>query len=277
MKTLNRLFKGVSILLFLFSTSIFSQDYEPLYVSVTTSHWNMNLEDFSMEEWKNGATEYHNKVVMKNEHILSASTLLHRFTMDNTEVISVTVYGSWDAIEDATKRNNELIEAAWPDEKARKTFFKNQGKFFTNNHSDEIYQTIPGAKNLVETDLPMLYYVRTRHFAFPENGTNEEFMSLLNEYNTSVTHKNEFYKAYFPQAHFYGSDRTEFVEVILTGTLADLERGLVRQGEIFRSHWPDEKARNEFNKKFDKYFSGIHSDRIYSSVPELYKPITNTE
>ena len=116
MRTINKYFKGFTVLLFLFSISIYPQDQGPLYVSVTTMHWNMDLEDFSMDEWKSGATEYHEKVVMKNEHILSATTLLHRFTMDNTEVLFVTVHSSWNGIEAASKRNNELIEDAWPDE-----------------------------------------------------------------------------------------------------------------------------------------------------------------
>jgi hypothetical protein len=271
MRTINKYFKGFTVLLFLFSVSIFSQDQGPLYISVTTMHWNMDLEDFSMDEWKSGATEYHEKVVMKNEHILSATTLLHRFTMDNTEVLFVTAHSSWNGIEAASKRTNELIEEAWPDEAERKAFFKNQSKFFANEHSDEIYRSIPGAKVLEETDVPLVYYVRTRYFSFQEEGTNEEFTSLLNEYNEAVTHKNEYYKGYYPNVHFYGADRTEFVEVLLTGTLAELEKGLVRNGELFREHWPDEAAQDEFNDKFNEYFTGVHSDRIYSSVPELYK------
>lgn len=224
-----------------------------------------------MEEWRDGATEYHEKVVMKNEHIISATTLLHRFTMDNSEVLFVTVHSSWNGIEAASKRTNELIMEAWPDEAERKAFFKNQGKFFANEHSDEIYQTVPGAIQLEETDIPLVYYVRTRYFSFPEDGTNEEFMSLLNEYNEAVTEQNEFYKGYYPQVHFYGADRTEFVEVLLTETLADLEKGLSKNGELFRAHWTDEATQDEFNDKFNNYFTGVHSDRIYSSVPELYK------
>jgi hypothetical protein len=277
MKTTNYCFKGIAMMLFLFSLSIFSQEQQPLYVGVTTMHWNMDLEDFSMDEWKNGATEYHEKVTMKNEYILSTSTLLHRFTMDNSEVLFVTVYSSWDNIDNATERTGELVKEAWSDEAERKAFFKNQGKFFANNHSDEIYQTIPGARSLEETDLPMLYYVRTSYFAFPEDGTNEEFTSLFNEFNDAVTHQNEYYKAYFPQVHFYGADRTEFVEVFLTESLAELEKGIVRQGELFRAHWADEEARDAYNKKRDKYYTGVHSDRIYSSVPELHKAIPQPE
>jgi len=280
MKTSNQLFKSI-ILVFLFtSVSIFSQEQEQLYVSVTTMHRNMDLVDFSMDKWKTVEVEYHEKVTMKNEHILSATTLLHYFTSDNSEVVFVTVYPSWTAIEEAAKRNEELEKEAWPDEAVRKAFFKNQRKFYANEHSDEIYVTIPGAKALVETDLPLIYYVRTSYFAYPEDGNgaiDEEFMSLLNEYNEAVTHKNDHYKGYFPQVHFYGADRTEFVEVFVTETLAELEKGIVEQGKLFRAHWEGDDRQKEYNSVMNKYLTGIHGDRIYNSIPELNKTIDNNE
>lgn len=271
MKSTNQLYRGVTILFLLISTLVFSQEEPQLYVEVTTMHWNMDLEDFSAEEWKDVEVEFHEKVTMKNEHILSTTTLRHHFTTDNSEVIFVTVYSSWGAIEDAAKRNDELIEAAWPDEAERKAFFKKQSSYYANEHSDEIYRSIPGAKDLEPTDLPLIYYVRTSYLAFPEDGTNEEFLALRKEYNEAVTHNNEFYLGYYPQAHFYGADRTELVEVFLTETLAGLERGIDKQGQLFRAHWADEDKREEYNDKIGKYFTGVHSDRIYSSVPELYK------
>ena len=76
MKTINHCFKGIIILIFLFSNSLFSQEYEPLYVSVTTLHWNMDLEDFSIDEWKTGATEYHEwKDIPNITHNLDLSEL----------------------------------------------------------------------------------------------------------------------------------------------------------------------------------------------------------
>ena len=277
MKTSKHFFKGIIIAFFLITVSVFSQEQEQLYVSVTTMYRNMDLVDFSMDEWKTVEVEYHEKVTMKNEHILSATTLLHYFTSDNSEVVFITVYPSWIAIENATKRNEELAKEAWPDEAERKAFFKNQRKFYSNEHSDEIYVTIPGAKTLEENDLPLIYYVRTSYFAFPEESDGDEFMNLLTEYNEAVTHKNDYYKGYYPQVHFYGADRTEFVEVFVTETLAELERGIANQGKLFRAHWEGDDRQKEYNLIMDKYLTGIHGDRIYSSVPELNKSIDNNE
>jgi len=278
MKTSNHFFKGIFMAAFLISVSIFSQ--EQLYVSVTTMHRNMDLVDFSMDEWKDVEVEYHEKVTMKNEHILSATTLLHYFTSDNSEVVFITVYPSWSAIEEAAKKNEELEIEAWPDKVVRKAFLKSRRTFYSSEHSDEIYVTIPGAKSLEENDLPLIYYVRTSYFAFPEDSDgafNEEFMGMFNEYNKAVTHKNDYYKGYFPQVHFYGADRTEFVEVFVTETLAELERGIANQGKLFRAHWEGDDRQKEYNSVMDKYLTGVHGDRIYSSVPELNKSIDNDE
>jgi len=277
MKTSNHFFKTIIFVFFLTSASIFPQEQEQLYISVTTMYRNMSLENFSMDEWKSVEVEYHEKVTMKNEHILSSTTLLHYFTPDNSEVVFITVYPSWTAIEDATKRNDELVKEAWPDEAERKAFFKNQRKYYSNEHSDEIYVTIPGAKSLEETDLPLIYYVRTSYFSFPEDTEDNEFSNLLNEYNENVTHKNEYYKGYYPQTHFYGADRTEFVEVFVAETLAQLERGIANQGKLFRAHWEGDDRQKEYNKVMGKYLTGVHGDRIYSTVPELNKSVDNND
>lgn len=264
-------FKRIVFLLLLISTSFYAQETPTLYVEVTTMHWNMDLEDFSMDEWKDTEMEYHEKVTMKNEYILSTTVLQHHFTEDSSEILFITVYPSWMAMEAAVKRNDELAVQAWPDEKEREAFFKKQNKFYATPHSDEIYVTIPGAKALEELELPLIYYVRTSYFTFPEDGNSKEFMDVLNEYNEVVTHKNEHYKAYYPQTHYYGTDRTEFVEVFVAETLAELEKGIAQQGRLFAAHWDTDEKKNAYDKVMDKYLTGVHSDRIYSSVPELHK------
>jgi hypothetical protein len=273
MKILKRIIKGLLILVLLLPTSIFSQNQEKVFVKVKTMHWNMNLADFSMQDWKALELDYFNKITIKNEHILSATVLQHHFTGDSSEILFITVFSSWNDIDLATQRTEELMEATWPNEDDRKAFLKKQAKFYAKAHSDEIYKSIPGTNRIEHTDLPLLYYVRTSYYTFPEDGSKEEFQSLLNEYNEVVTNNNEFYKGYYPQMHYYGSDRTEFLEVFCAETLAGLEKGIAKQGELFRDHWADEKAQDDYNDKYSRYLTGIHSDRIFSSVPDLYKPM----
>lgn len=273
MKTIKHIIKGLLLVVLFLPTTIFSQTQDQLFVKVKTMHWNMNLDDFSMDDWKATELEYFEKVTMQNEYILSTTVLQHHFTGDSSEVLFITVFSSWNNIDLATQRTNELVEKTWPNQEERKAFLKKQAKFYANEHSDEIYQSIPGVRRLEETDLPLLYYVRTSYYTFPEDGTKVEFQTLLNQYNEVVTHQNEFYKGYYPVMHYYGADRTEFLEMFCAETLAGLEKGIAKQGELFRAHWSDQAKQDEYNDKYGKYLTGIHSDRIFSSVPDLFKPL----
>ena len=275
MKTTSRLFIALTTMLLLFSNSVFSQDEAPKgpqYITVTTMHWNMDYEDFSMDEWKAVEKEYLDKVTMKNEFIIGASFFLHLYTTDNTELVYVQSYANWEDIDKAGDRNGELAEAAWPDDETRAAFFKKRGAYYSDYHSDEINATLPGAKILSEaTTEDLVCYVRRSHFAFPENGSQKEFNELRIEAVENVIHKNEYIKAYYPSVHAWGSDRREFVEAFFVNSLADLEKMQDRSGELFEAHWPDEEARKERSEIMGKYFTGFHGDYIYTFVAGLSK------
>ncbi|RMA66412.1 hypothetical protein [Ulvibacter antarcticus] len=275
MKTKHTPIGVLIIFLLLVNTAIVNAQEKPVipaYVAVTTMHWNMEMEDFDMDKWKATEKEYLDKVTMKNEHVLSSSFYLHYFTADNSEVIYVRTYPSWDAIDKAVTRNEELEKLAWPNESARDAYFKKQGAYYSNEHSDEIYAPIPGAKLLPQgSKEDYITYVRKSHFAFPEDGSREDFMALRTEGNEKIIQKNEFIRAYYPNVHAWGSDRTEFMEAFYVDTLADLDKMLDRQGTLAEEAWPNETARTARNKKVSKYFTGIHGDFIYRRIGVLSK------
>jgi len=197
---------------------------------------------------------------------------MHRYTADNTELIYVRTYASWEDIDKATDRDDELAKEAWPDEEARDAFFDKQSAYYDDYHSDEIYATMSGAKLMTEAPGDdMILYVRKSHFAYPDDGNMDEFTELRDEYTENVIHKNELVKAYYPSAHAWGSDRTEYVEAFLLNSMADLDKMFERTGELMEAHWPDEAAREEINKKAGKYFTGVHGDYIYTFVEQLSK------
>lgn len=271
MKTTIKLFAAVAILLLLLSPSLIAQE-RPVYVTATTMHWNMDNDDFEMSEWIATEKEFLDKVTMKNEHVLSAAFYLHRYTADNTELVYVQTFATWDAIDKATARNVELAEAAWPDEAARDAYFDKQGAYYSNDHADEIYATMEGAKLLTDfTEDDLILYVRKSQLAFPEDGTQEEFKTLRMEFTENVLHKNELIKGYYPNVHSWGSDRTEFLEAFIVSSMSDLDKLGERTGELAAEYMPDEAARDEFGKKYSKYFTGVHGDFIYSVVKELRK------
>lgn len=274
MKTKNQALMIIATMLLFFSTALtFSQSdaTRPEYITVTTMHWNMELEDFDMDEWKAVEKEYLEKVTKKNEHILAASFYTHLFSPSNTEVIYVQAYPSWDAIDKASVRNGELEKLAWPDEKARDAYFKKQGAYFSDQHSDEIYAPMSGGKLVPENNTKdLVLYVRKTHFAFPEDGSQKEFNELRMEGNTKVIMKNQYVKGYYPNIHTWGADRTEFVEAFFVDSMCDLQKMFDQNGELIEQAWPD-AAGKERGKKWGKYFTGEHGDAAYTLIAELSK------
>jgi len=44
-----------------------------------------------------------------------------------------------------------------------------------------------------------------------------------------------------------------------------------KNNELFEAAWPTKEAREKFNKAYNKYFTGKHSDEIYREVKFDYK------
>lgn len=276
MKNLVKITAGMLLFTFLLANSLFSQDEseekKPTVLVVTTVHWNPDKEDGSNEKWLAIEKEYHEKVTMKNDLILGANFMTHYFTADNSEAKVIAVYGSWEDVELASELNGELAKVAWPDEAERDAFFKERNSYYSSMHSDEIYSILSGGKFMEEIPTePMVYYVRVSNLAFPDDGKNEEIKALNTEFLENVVYKNEYIKAYYPHRHLYGSDSRQFVEAFAVNSLADIEASFDKNTELIKAHWPDEDARKEFFKKYDRYFSGWHGDFIYQSVPGLAK------
>ena len=278
MKTTNRFFIALTTMLLLFSTTTFAQDEAPVaqpevkYYSVTTMHWNMDYEDFDMDTWKAVEKEYVDNVTAKNEHIMAASFYLHQISTDNSEILYVQGYGSWDAIDKAADRNGELAREYWADSTAANDYFTKRNAYYANKHSDEIYSVSKGTKYFAEAPKDgMILYVRRSHAAFPSDGSGKEFSELRDGYLENIINKNELIKAYFPHQHFYGADSTERIEAFFFDTLADYDKHFDRNGELAKEAWPDDAARKERGKRISKYWTGVHSDAIYTFVGGLSK------
>ncbi len=271
--TTNFKFIAIATIMLLLNFSVFAQNEanRPEYISVTTMHWNMDKEDFSMDAWKALEKEYLQKVTSKNQYILSASYYTHLFSPDNSEVLYVRTYPSWEAMEKAAERNGELEKQAWPEEKARDAFFKKLDDNFSVKHSDEIYAPVDGVKLIPQgNDKDLVMYVRKTHFTFPEDGTQKEFDEMRAENFAKVISKNEYIKGYYPNVHAWGRDKTEFVEAFFVDSMCDLEKMFDRNGELIGQAWSGDSGK-ERGKKWGKYFTGIHGDSAYTLVAELSK------
>ena len=271
MKTIRILISFTLVLVFSGFLSAQEESQKPKYITRTTMHWNMEKDDFKMQDWKAIEKEYLDKVVMKNEHIMGASFFMHQFTDDNTTIEYVQSFASWEAIEKAAQRNSELAKEAWPDDDARAEFFKKRNDYYSTEHSDEIYSVMEGGKPLAEMPTKDLtLYLRVSHFAFPEDGTFKEWKELRDERLEKVVHKNEYVLGYYPNAHYYGSDRTEFIEAFYVEDLASLDKMLDRMPELAKEAWSDEERKERWEKG-SKYYTGVHEDYIYTYISGLSK------
>ncbi len=238
---------------------------KPVFITMTTLHRSM---DAKAKDWKAAEQEYYDKVTSKNDLIIGSEILTHYYTEDNSEVILVSVYKTWEDIEKAGDVSDELAKKAWPDEKARTAFFEKYNKFYTPVHSDEIYQSITSIGEIPykdQTKKPMIIYIRKSQMNMAGKGKN------VKEFNEKITFKDPYIKAYYPFRHSWGANSTDFMEAFFFDSLADLEKSGEKIDELIKSTWPNDKDADAFFDELEKSFTGKHSDYIYRNVPSLSK------
>lgn len=112
----------------------------PVY-TVTT--WKVIIpEDGSNAEFNSLLKEFKQKVTKPNSKIISERVMRHLSGSDSRDLVIITEYANWNAIDAAATEQDKLIDKAWPNESSRKEFFEKFGKYFTM-HTDEIYRALP--------------------------------------------------------------------------------------------------------------------------------------
>lgn len=268
MKTIKNVVQLALVLSLLFSANVYSQDdakeeFKPVFLTITTMHTNPDAEGTD-EEWLALEKEYHDNVTMKNDMILGSGLYFHYFSEDDSEVIAVTVYGSWADIEASGDKDTELINAHWPDEDARSDYFKKRNSYYDAMHSDEIMASLPFQITMMsESTEPMIFYVK-------KNILGEGNGSGFKEYFENVTSKNKYVKGYYTHRHRYGANSRDLHEVFVFENFSDIEKAFDEDSRLVKEHWADEEKRKEFFEEYGKIFAG-HGDAIYRNVPELVK------
>jgi hypothetical protein len=254
------------ILTLLLSMNIHAQDPpKPVYITITTLHRNLNTDG---KDWKTTEQEYFDKVTSKNELIIGHEILTHYYTENNSEILMVNVFKTWEDIEKSGTITDELIKKAWPDEKTRNTFLDKQNSYYDTMHSDEIYSSITsvGEKEFkATTKEPMVVYIRRSQMAMTGKGKG------MKEYNEKVTLKDPYIKAYYPYRHAWGSDSRDFMEAFFFDSLSDLEKSNDKQDELAKAAWPKEADSKAFFDELKLAFTGIHGDYLYHNLPSVSK------
>jgi hypothetical protein len=102
--------------------------------------------------------------------------------------------------------------------------------------------------------------------AFPENGSMAEFDSLTHLFQTKVWDKNPHVISHKTIRHWWGNDNRDVIEITEVKTWEDIPTAMEKNNELFMETWSTKEARDAFNKAYDKYFTGKHSDEIYQEV-----------
>ena len=267
MRTFNKLSCGMLVLAVLFNVGLFGQEqakeeFEPVIMTATTVHKSTDPNvDFT--DWLKTEKEYFDKVTSKNDLIIGSGFYPHYFTPDNTEIVLVSVYKTWEDIDKANEISTKLIEEAWPDEAGRKAFFEKQSSYYGPKHSDEIYQSTQYAIPVTtDSNEPLIYYVKRNTLG---RGGSE-----FKDYFENITQKNKFVKGYFTYRHLYGSDSRDALEVFVFDKLGDVEDSFDENARLEKEYWADEAEAKEFFDGYNKMFTK-HGDYIYHNVPELHK------
>ena len=103
--------------------------------------------------------------------------------------------------------------------------------------------------------------------AFPDDGSNRELDSLSALYmEKCFGPDNEYVVRYKVLRHWWGHNNRDFIQVIEVKTWDDVTKANQRSGELFEKAWSTEAEQDAFNDAYNKYFTGQHSDEIYSEV-----------
>jgi hypothetical protein len=124
----------------LFTTGFSQEKTAPTVYTMMTFKLNIP-EDGSQARFGELMEQWNQNIVQKNEKIISERVMRHLSGSNSSQIIILTEYASWNDIDAAQKRNNELMKAAFPNDEARAAFNKELNAYF-GTHSDEIYSDI---------------------------------------------------------------------------------------------------------------------------------------
>jgi hypothetical protein len=108
--------------------------------------------------------------------------------------------------------------------------------------------------------------VNNAELSLSGEGTISELDSLTAEFNKWCFDKNEYVINYKVIRHWWGNDNTEFITITEVKSWEDILKFNARNNELFEEHWDSKEKRDAFNDAYNKYFTGKHSDEIYTEI-----------
>jgi len=129
----------------------------------------------------------------------------------------------------------------------------------------------PGSQMLAQPTQGNAVLIQNLEAAFLENGSMVEFDSLTQQFQENVWDKNPFVISHKTVRHWWGNNNRDIIEITEIRSWEDIPKAMQKNNELFEEVWSSKEARDQFNKAYDKYFTGKHSDEIYREVKFNYK------
>ncbi len=123
-----------------------------------------------------------------------------------------------------------------------------------------------GSELLAQSAQGNAFVVTNLEAAFPEDGKMAEFDSLTHLYQINVWDRNPFVISHKIIRHWWGNNNRDIIEITEIKSWEDIPKAMQKSNELFEEVWSSKEARDKFNKAYDKYFTGKHSDEIYREV-----------
>ncbi len=101
---------------------------------------------------------------------------------------------------------------------------------------------------------------------FPDDGSRRELDSLAQINIDNMFKNNEYVVSYKIVSHYWGHDSRDFIEILELKNFSDIPKAYAKANDLMMKAMPDKSERDNFYKAYNKYFTGKHSDEIYSEV-----------
>lgn len=119
-----------------------------------------------------------------------------------------------------------------------------------------------------EDPKPVFITVTTMHRNL-DAPDRKDWQKTEQEYFDKVTSKNDLIIGSEILNHYFTVNSTEVLFVSVYKTWDDIEKSEDVSNELIKKAWPDEKERKAFFDKQRSYYTTMHSDEIYTSVPSV--------
>ena len=136
-----RAFALLFIVIIFSSVIAFAQQAQGNVVVINNAELALSGEG-TMSEFDSLTTEYNNWCREKNEYIVSYKVVRHWWGNNNRDFVTIVEVKGWDDILKFNEREDELFREHWDTREKRKAFNDAYNKYFTGQHSDEIYQEV---------------------------------------------------------------------------------------------------------------------------------------